>query len=356
MKSQINRMLLVATAVVIMLFLWKGDPEFVIRNVPLDRISNHALNMTKSHTTFAMDYQALFRKTSAQETWMDNKAILTLFTTFKESRIKSYIHRNTIRNWGLLSPDVLPVLFIDLKAPSAIVDYTRKSKWHILPVPRMSESGIPILCHMFLEVQRLFNTTFYAYANSDILFDRNLTDTIHELIRLKKNLTNILIVGQRRNWKINWKQNVWNLQEIGHYAKSAKLLSTYAQDYFISTRNGYPWSTIPDFVVGRIAYDSWLVVTALKRGIPLVDASGTITALHQTDSRWDREGSKAVVEGRLNVYLAGINFPYHAAHTTCAHFSTGRYNGVFVIKESKYNGNRCNSVAIPYVKSPFHLS
>ena len=205
-------------------------------------------------------------------------------------------------------------------------------------------------------VQRLFNTTFYAYANSDILFDRNLTDTIYELIRLKTNLTNILIVGQRRNWKIKWKQNVWNLQEIGHYAKSAKLLGTYAQDYFISTRNGYPWSTIPDFVVGRIAYDNWLVVTALKREIPLVDASGTITALHQTDSRGDREGSNAVAEGRLNVYLAGINFPYHAAHTSCAHFSTGRYNGVFVIKDSKCNGNRCSRVAIPYIKSPFHLS
>lgn len=44
------------------------------------------------------------------------------------------------------------------------------------------------------------------------------------------------------------------------------LFTTNAQDYFISTKNGYPWDTIPDFVVGRVGYDNWLVVTALTKG------------------------------------------------------------------------------------------
>ena len=268
-------------------------------------IFSHAFNKMKSRMVNGIGYGTLFRKVSTQETGMDNKAILTLFATFKQSRRKSYIHRNTIRNWGLLSPDVLPVLFVKLKAPSDIVDNAHKRKWHIFPVPRRSESGIPVLSDY-----SLFDT-FYAYANNDILFDRNLTDTLYELIRLKKNLTNLLVVGRRRNWKINSQQSVSKLDEIGHYAKSAKLFNIDAQDDFISIRNGYTWSTIPDFVVGRKSYDNWLAATAVAKEIPLVDATATITALHQTDAKGDHEGLKAQTGTFFNfLYRAMAAFTY----------------------------------------------
>ena len=342
MKYKTKRLLLVPAAAVIILFTRKGFHEFLNQNDKFTEISSFMLNTGRD---------------SVQDKMMDNRAILTLFTTFKESHNKSYIHRNTIRNWGLLSPDVVPVLFTGLNVPSNVVDYARQQRWRIFPAPRISKSGIPVLRHMFLEAQRLFNTTFYAYANSDILFDRNLTDTLYELIRLKKNLTSILVVGRRRNWEIKWQQCISNLEEIGHYAKSTKLFKTHAKDYFISIRNGYPWNTIPDFVVGRIAYDSWLLVTALKTKIPLVDATETITALHQTDSRGGEfEGFKASTERNLNLNLAKRNFPFIAGRTSCAHFSTRRFNGLFTIKETIRNGKKCHNMAIPYVRNPFHIS
>ena len=34
---------------------------------------------------------------------------------------------------------------------------------------------------------------------------------------------------------------------------------TDAQDFFIVGKDSYPWSEIPDFVVGRVGYDNWLV-------------------------------------------------------------------------------------------------
>ncbi len=34
---------------------------------------------------------------------------------------------------------------------------------------------------------------------------------------------------------------------------------TDAQDFFIVGRDSYPWSEVPDFVVGRVGYDNWLV-------------------------------------------------------------------------------------------------
>ena len=272
MKSKIKRMLLVTTAVATVLFLRTGFPVFDIQNIMLDEISSDKLNMMKWHIVIGMSYDTLLQKVLQR----DNKAILTLFTTFKESHNKYYIHRKTIRNWGLLSPDVLPVLFIDPNVPTDVVDYARQSKWNIFPVPN----------------EQVWYSDISPHISRSTTIDRNLTDTIYELIRRKKIFNNMLVIGRRRNWKIKWQQHVSKLEEIGHYAKSAKLSMPFSHDYFISTRNGYPWSTIPDFVVGRNAYDNWLVTTALTKKIPLVDATETITALHQSDSQGDREGVK----------------------------------------------------------------
>ena len=344
--------LVAITTAMVIAFMHKENMERYVRNGNMTSRDNNRI----MQSSLFVDNDDLYLNLSAHKPSMKNEAILTIFTTFKDSYNKSYIYKNTIRNWGLLSPDVIPVLFTDMNESSSIVDYARQRKWHVFQIPQKSKGGIPILRHMFLEAQQLFDTQFYGYANSDILFDRNLTDTIHSLIRLKKKLTNILIVGRRKNWKIKWQQNITELEEIGHYAKSLTLFWTCAEDYFISTHNGYPWSTIPDFVVGRPAYDNWLVITALTRRIPVVDATLTITALHQTDAKGIMEGAKARVETDLNRQLAGRNFSYALAYTTCAHFLTSTNNGSIVMKERKVNGNKCNGQKIPHVRSPFHLS
>ena len=209
---------------------------------------------------------------------------------------------------------------------------------------------------MFLEAQKLYDTQFYGYVNSDILFDKGFTDTLHGLIRLKKNLTNILIVGRRKNWHISWQQNVTELEEIGEYAKSAQLYMAYAEEYFISTHNGYPWNTIPDFVVGRAAYDNWLVATALKRRIPVVDAALTITALHQTDAKGDKEGLSNTVEKFINQELADDGFPYSLGHVICAPFYTNKSNGSIIIQERVFNGDECNGQQVQHMRNPFYIS
>ena len=32
-----------------------------------------------------------------------------------------------------------------------------------------------------------------------------------------------------------------------------------AVDYFITTRDGFPWASVPKVVVGRVGYDNWMV-------------------------------------------------------------------------------------------------
>jgi hypothetical protein len=54
-----------------------------------------------------------------------------------------------------------------------------------------------------------------------------------------------------------------------------------AQDYFIVTRDAYQWSThVPPFVVGRVAYDNWLLDYAIHH-FDSIDVTATVTAIHQ---------------------------------------------------------------------------
>ena len=339
MKQQIVRIWMAMVALTIVTIIWLMQKRNIFRNV-----------------AYSMNSGDFYGKSPLHESRQKDPAIITLFTTLKESYNKSYIHKNVFRNWGLLSPEVMPVLFTDLAVSSNILDSAHQRKWHIFPVPKRSRSGLPILRYMFLEAQELYDTQFYGYVNSDLLFDRGFTDTLHSLIRLKKKLTNILIVGRRKNWHINWQQNVTELEEIGEYAKSANLFRDYAMDYFISTHNGFPWSFVPDFVVGRPAYDTWLMATAIKLRIPVVDATLTITALHQTDAKGVREGFSNNLETSINEQFIGNEFPYNLGRTTCAPFYTSKSNGSIIVQERISNGKECNGHYAPYVTSPFHIS
>jgi len=97
-----------------------------------------------------------------------------------------------------------------------------------------------------------------------------------------------------------------------------------AQDYFITKRSGFPWSTIPDFVVGRAGVDNWLLVTALARRAAVVDASRTITARHQVRSDYNPSAhfTQPTGDATVNYALAGRSFDYSLGLTDCAPLET----------------------------------
>jgi len=99
-----------------------------------------------------------------------------------------------------------------------------------------------------------------------------------------------------------------------------------AQDYFITKKSGFPWSTIPDFVVGRAGVDNWLLVTALVRRAAVVDASRTVTARHQVRSGYKPSAhfTQPTGDASVNYALAGRSFDYSLGLTDCAPLETIR--------------------------------
>ncbi len=63
-----------------------------------------------------------------------------------------------------------------------------------------------------------------------------------------------------------------------------------AQDFFIVHRGGFPWNAIPDFVIGRPAYDNWLVDYAFHHDFDTVDVTKSLHAVHQTGVDGNKAG------------------------------------------------------------------
>ena len=251
-------------------------------------------------------------------------ALITLFTTFRNAEAKAATYRNTIRNWGLLAPYVRPVLYYTV-GDDYLTEFARMHGWAVYKCPRVGKRDLPILRSMFLHAQSINRTTtFYGYANSDILFDRNLVSTLEGLKNDSYRFKQLLVIGTRVNYQFKQNHEIHSLTSIYQYVRNGTLFNQNAQDYFISTHSGYPWDSIPDFVVGRVGYDNWLVATAVRRNISVVDATPTLSALHQTglDGNFASHRYKEASDKHVNYPLAGKHFVYSVGINKCSHFVT----------------------------------
>jgi len=270
-----------------------------------------------------------------------NSTLLTLFTTMKDSVLKDPIYRNTIQMWAMLAPTVIPILYVD-NDNMTIVRFARKHGWRVYMTPKpntsekpkhntslkkTSSSLPPVLRTMYLHAQNHTHTPWYCYANADIIFDKSLLSTLAFLTRHLAKLRKVLVVGRRTNVNMGPGENVTSLNQVMYLARGGKLGQSNAEDYFLTTRDGYPWNTIPNFVVGRVGYDNWIVTTALSKRIPVVDATGTILAVHQTDSKGNKEGHNVPKDTKdINKKYAGKGFKFDMGHTTCGQFQLAYTN------------------------------
>ena len=80
-------------------------------------------------------------------------------------------------------------------------------------------------------------------------------------------------------------------------ARSGELALPEAIDYFVFPRTG-PLSELPPFVVGRPGWDNWMIYRARSLGLPVVDATRVVTAVHQNhDYSYHPEGERGVWQG-----------------------------------------------------------
>ncbi|KAK3599738.1 hypothetical protein CHS0354_037211 [Potamilus streckersoni] len=270
------------------------------------------------------------------------RPLLTLFTTWRESKDKYTVHNITLLNWISLRPLIVPVVFTN---ETSTAEQCSQKGWKVLPVRAAAAKGAPVLKYMYLDVMKQFDSKFYAFANSDILFTDKLVETL--LAVLKENSTfngHTLIVGKRTNVNnlTESEGSSWRgLESVSK--KRGMLFATYAEDYFITSAS-YPWKDIPDIVIGRKAYDNWLVLNARRMKYRVLDATETILAVHQTTNAGNFEGQKnpdADYNMKLLVKLYK-KVQYAAGYTECVELFTKKDKNKISITRRLKLEKHCN--------------
>ena len=159
--------------------------------------------------------------------------------------------------------------------------------------------GTPVLRSMYLEAFRTHpNADTYTYVNGDLLTDDGFVRTADAVVwasRTKILPPRFLVVGQRTN--VDWVGKTAP-NDFEKHMGEGKLFQKDAQDYFIVTKDTFDWRTeIPAFVIGRPAYDNWLVNRAYHDAkVALIDATGSIRVIHQTDHQGNYAWKKSAGE------------------------------------------------------------
>ena len=284
--------------------------------------------------------------------------LLTLFTTWNDNSEKYLVHNLTIKNWASLRPFVIPVVFTN---EPAIANECRKNGWMVHPVKIASNDGFPILKYMFEDVIATYNTTFYEYSNSDILYTNTLIDTLiaigyrrsapsiqDDLVQLETldiTQTPVLIVGARFNIENMTEADSATWGQLTSVARNrGEYFVPWAIDYFITSRS-YPWKDIPELAIGKPVYDVWLVANARYQNHTVIDSTYTLLAAHQTTRSGNyegekRQGTKYNIQVLKNYYKT-INL--RAGTVECAEYRT-QYEAGYIVLTRRFVSDDCTLI------------
>ena len=211
--------------------------------------------------------------------------LLTLFTTFIDDSQKDYIHKNTLRNWALFGTNVTRILFMS-KMSTNMTSLAKETNFLVEPVPRAHPYGTPFLKDMYRAAANLSRSRFYAYCNSDILFDKGLLQTLEAISTQMNGTKPLLATGPRTNVDMKHANHTplymtGDVHRVGR--KFGKVFRRDSADcFFIMNEHRFPWYLIKDVLIGRLHYDTHIIQRCNRGPVDVVDVTPTLLMLHQT--------------------------------------------------------------------------
>lgn len=203
--------------------------------------------------------------------------MLTIFSMPKAFRghIRT-IQRNAIQSWTLLSPKPEIILFGSDEGTKEVAE-----EFGLRHVPEVAanEHGTPLLNDLFRQAERGSRTRLMCYVNADILL---LSDFAEAIEQVSKNLSRFLLISQRINLDVTEPivfDAEWEASLKTRRGSSGVPGDHTAIDVFVFVKGLYP--NVPDFGLGRLWFDQWLIKAAVQNGIPVVDASKAAPVIHQ---------------------------------------------------------------------------
>ncbi|MEQ8662726.1 MAG: hypothetical protein RLW62_18085 [Gammaproteobacteria bacterium] len=203
---------------------------------------------------------------------------VTLFTTTKPfDGHNGIIQRNALRSWARLQGGPRIVVFGDEPGTREAADEI--GAMHV-PEVRCNASQTPLISAMFATAQELTASDCFCYLNADIILFDEFPGAMRDVARA---FPAFVMIGRRTDvdleHEIDFAQSDWESVLRARASRGGQLSAATALDYFAFSRGVF--DAIPDFAVGRPAWDAWMVMDTRRRRVPLVDATASVTAIHQ---------------------------------------------------------------------------
>jgi len=186
------------------------------------------------------------------------------------------IQRNAIESWTLLQPRPQIILFGNDEGTAGVA-----GELGVQHVPRIAtnEYGTPLLSDLFRQAEAAATSPCLCYVNADIILVSNF---LRAAETVQKRFPKSLLISKRINLHVPEK-----LTFDRHWEDSIKLRSEVSGaeehytgiDVFVFPKGMYP--QIPDFAIGRLWFDHWLIKAVRQQHLPVVDASLVAPVLHQ---------------------------------------------------------------------------
>lgn len=183
------------------------------------------------------------------------------------------IQINALRSWLAIRPKPKIIL---LGNEEGVADIVNKFNLGWIRDLQKNKYGTPLLSDIFRQINENAHNKLMMYVNADILlFDF----PVHTLQQLMKKHPRFLVVGKRLEKRVNTFINPDKIV-INTFTKGLPYKSPSWIDYFVFSPKTY--TRVPPFALGRTFWDKWLVGNALARGVPVIDGTADICAIHQT--------------------------------------------------------------------------
>jgi hypothetical protein len=206
--------------------------------------------------------------------------MLTFFTTAKPFRgHDAIIQRNALKSWTLLHPEVEVILFGDDAGAAEVC--VELGLYHE-PYVERHESGTKYLNYMFARAQKISRHNYVCFSNCDIILFSDFWKAFEKILLWQK-WKHLLLVGQRTDTDItepiSFGHPGWDLR-LREFAKAYGLqMGPKWIDFFLFPKGLY--LDMPSLIVGHGWWDGWMIWKALSDGIPVLDVSPCVLAVHQ---------------------------------------------------------------------------
>jgi hypothetical protein len=243
--------------------------------------------------------------------------MITIFTTPKPFRGHfGVIQRNAIKSWSLLEPKPQVIIFGDEEGAAEIA--AELNITHVREIQR-SDHGTPLVSAMFNVAQELSTNPLMCFVNADIMLTGSF---VRGLSAVRSSTAQFVMTGRRTlldvQEPIDFGRANWENELIDRAVSSGKLDSWVAMDYFAFPKGLY--RDMPPFVVGRARWDNWMIYSALKNDIPVIDGTEDIIAIHQNHDYSHLAGGVGDCfvspEGQRNQELYGLDTCIGTADST----------------------------------------